>query len=96
MVERYAAPSLLVTPDDRVAHLSEHAGRYLVQPGGEATLNVFKLAREELRMELRAGLYAARQGTGGWRSRPVPARIDREPRAVTIEVLPTRDPEEQG
>jgi two-component system, chemotaxis family, CheB/CheR fusion protein len=72
MVERYAPPSLLVSPDDRVAHLSEHAGRYLVQPGGEATLNVFRLAREELRVELRAALHAARQrgarsAPGRWR-----------------------------
>jgi two-component system, chemotaxis family, CheB/CheR fusion protein len=96
MVERYAPPSLLVTPDDKVAHLSDHAGRYLVQPSGEATLNVFRLAREELRVELRAALYAARQGDEARRSRPVRVLIEGEPRIVAIDALPAREPEEQG
>ncbi|MGB3587599.1 MAG: chemotaxis protein CheB, partial [Tunicatimonas sp.] len=58
MVERYAPPSLLVTPDDKVVHLSENMGRYLIHPGGKITANVFKLVRKELRIELRAALYA--------------------------------------
>jgi len=34
MVERYAPPSVLVDPENKVVHLSEHAGRYLIHPGG--------------------------------------------------------------
>jgi two-component system, chemotaxis family, CheB/CheR fusion protein len=96
MVERYAPPSILVSPDDRVAHVSEHAGRYLVQPGGEATLNVFKLAREELRLELRGGLQSARQRGESRRSPPVTVRIEGEPRIVTLDVMPALEREEQG
>ena len=61
MVEQYAPPSMLVGPEGRVVHLSEHAGRYLVHPGGELTTSAFKLVREELRIELRAALHAARE-----------------------------------
>ena len=38
MVEMYAPPSVLVTPDDKVVHLSAHAGKFLVHPGGEVTV----------------------------------------------------------
>ena len=54
MVERYAPPSILVSQDNELVHLSEHAGRYLVHPGGELTASVFRLVRDELRIELRA------------------------------------------
>ena len=37
LVEQFAPPSMLLSPDDKLVHLSEHAGRYLVHPGGEPT-----------------------------------------------------------
>ena len=43
LLERYAPPSILVGPDDRLVHLSEHAGKYLVHPGGTLTSSVLKL-----------------------------------------------------
>ena len=61
IVERYAPPSLLVGPNHRVVHLSEHVGRYLVHPGGEVTTNVFKLVRPEFHLELRSALHAAQE-----------------------------------
>ena len=61
LVERYAPPSILVSVEDRVVHLSEHAGRYLLHPGGELTASVVKLVREELRLDLRALLQAVRE-----------------------------------
>ncbi|HEX9737366.1 MAG TPA: chemotaxis protein CheB, partial [Thermoanaerobaculia bacterium] len=87
MVERYAPPSLLVGPDDTVIHLSERAGRYLVHPGGEPAVNVFKIVREELRTELRAALRAARQEGGpGVESKPVPMPLDGDTRPVVLHV----------
>jgi two-component system CheB/CheR fusion protein len=65
MVEMYAPPSVLVSPDQKVVHLSEHAARYLTHPGGEPTANVFKIVRQELRTELRACLQTAREKRSG-------------------------------
>jgi two-component system, chemotaxis family, CheB/CheR fusion protein len=96
MVERYAPPSLLVSPNDKVAHLSEHAGRYLVHPGGEVTANVYKLVREELRIELQAALHASREAQGPVTSRPVQVRFDGETRPVLLQVYPSMDPEQEG
>ncbi|MBY5161357.1 chemotaxis protein CheB [Salsipaludibacter albus] len=63
VVERHAPPSLLVAADDRIVHLSERAGRYLLHPGGSPTSNVVNLVRPELRAELRSALHDARRDT---------------------------------
>lgn len=61
LLELYAPPSILVGPDDKVVHLSENAGRYLIPPGGEVTTTAYKLVRDELRLELQTLLQTARQ-----------------------------------
>jgi two-component system, chemotaxis family, CheB/CheR fusion protein len=88
MVEQFAPPSLLVDADHNVLHLSEHVGRFLQVQGGSFTNNVFKLVREELRMELRAALQLARERQATTRSRPVPVRIDGENGRVVLRVSP--------
>lgn len=96
IVERYAPPSLLVGPDDGVVHVSEHAGRYLVHPGGEITSSAFKLVREELRLELRAALHTAREHHEPRRSPPVPVSFDGQFRDVALHVRPSLEPEQEG
>ena len=93
MVERYALPSLLVDQDFRIVHASEHAGRYLQVPGGELSASVFRMAREELRIELRAALHAAVEHGESNRSRPILMELDGKPKQVVIHVRPSKDPE---
>lgn len=76
MVEKYALPSLLINPDYKVVHLSEHAGRYLNAPGGEFTTNILRIIREELRIELRTALFTAKDKKEVVRSKPVPMQIE--------------------
>lgn len=59
LLEQLAPPSLLVSPDDKVVHLSDGVERYLVLPGGEVTMNLYKVVREELRIDLRGALHTA-------------------------------------
>jgi two-component system CheB/CheR fusion protein len=96
MVEMYAPPSVLVSPDQKVVHLSEHAARYLTHPGGEPTANVFKIVRQELRTELRACLQTAREKRSGVDSKPVLMEIDGIPRLVVMHVGPALEPEQDG
>jgi two-component system, chemotaxis family, CheB/CheR fusion protein len=96
MVERYACPSIIVDQDLRIVHASEHAGRYLQVPGGEMSSNVFKLVREELRIELRAALQAVRERGGKTRTTPVPLQLDGVDRYVVMHVRPSRDPKLSG
>jgi two-component system, chemotaxis family, CheB/CheR fusion protein len=91
MVERYGPPSLLVSPDDQVVQLSAPAGRYLAQPGGKPTLNVFKYLREELQFELRAALHIAREKRQATHTKPVPVALGDTPRPVVLHVHPSQE-----
>jgi two-component system CheB/CheR fusion protein len=96
MVERYAPPSILVGPDNRIFHFSEHAGRYLMHPGGEPTASVLKLAREELRIDLQAALQWARDKRTAFDSKPIPVRFNGNARPVVMHVRPSLEPEREG
>lgn len=96
ILELYAPPSILVGPDDKVVHLSEHAGRFLAHPGGEATLNVCKLVREELQLELRTALQAARQNRTATGSQPISVRFNEFARPVVIRVRPYLETDQPG
>jgi two-component system, chemotaxis family, CheB/CheR fusion protein len=96
MVEQYAPPSALVTPDDKVVHLSEHAGRYLLNAGGEPTLNVIKLVRRELQIELRAALHAVRRQNAPVSTNPVQVRFNGESGSVVMHVRASLEPHQAG
>ncbi|TDX32796.1 two-component system CheB/CheR fusion protein [Modicisalibacter xianhensis] len=96
MVERYAPPSILINPEHKIVHFSEHAGRYLVHPGGEPTSHVFKLVREELRLELRAAIVAADRDSLPVRSKPIPLMLEGAWRYVVMHVRPAERQEDQG
>jgi two-component system, chemotaxis family, CheB/CheR fusion protein len=96
MVERFALPSIMIGPDHRVVHISEHAGRFLLLPGGEPTTVVLNLVREELRMELRSALHAVQQTGASARSRSVPVTLDGAERSVVIHARAATTPELEG
>ncbi len=96
MVERYAPPSLLVSLDHKVVHLSEHVGRYLVYPGGEPTTNVFKLVREEFRIELQAALHTAKEKLAPVHSKSITVQQEGAPLRVSISVYPGKEPQQEG
>jgi len=61
LLERYAPPSVVVNDQYDIVHLSDTAGRFLQFSPGEPSLNLVKVVRPELRLELRAGLFQASQ-----------------------------------
>jgi len=93
LVEQYAPPSMLLAPDGRVMHLSRNAGRFLVHPEGEPTANAFKLVRDELRIELRATLHAARERHAPVRSGVIPVQVNGHVLHVVLDVRVSQDPQ---
>lgn len=96
MVEQYAPPSVLLSPDNHVVHFSAHAGRYFAHPGGSPTTNVFRLVRQELSVELKTAVSAARAQRKPVRVAPVEVRFNGEKCPVGIDVRPSLDPERDG
>ncbi|MFP4507193.1 MAG: chemotaxis protein CheB, partial [Cyclobacteriaceae bacterium] len=84
MLERYAPPSILLSPDFQIMHVSEQAGRYLAIGGGELSSDIFKLIRPELSMELRSLIYADRENKKLMRSKPIDIRLDGEQKQVIL------------
>ncbi|HYP28317.1 MAG TPA: chemotaxis protein CheB, partial [Blastocatellia bacterium] len=90
-VEKYAPPSVLISGDYDIVHLSANAGRFLRFTGGEPSRNLIKLVHPELGLDLRAILLAAAQTEQPRETRQLPVTIDGEPRAVKISARPTAD-----
>ena len=93
VVERYAPPSILVSSDYQVLHVSRDAGRYLTITGGELSKDLFRLIRPELQVELRAAIYISRETKDTARSKPVKITIDGQKRVVFIPVRFIEDEE---
>ena len=61
LLESYAAPSILITEEHHVLHVSESAARFLEVSPGEPSRDVIKLAIPELRIDLRTALHGPRR-----------------------------------
>lgn len=93
LVEQYAPPSVLVSRDSEIVHLSDRAGRFLQYSGGEPSHNIVAVVRPELRVELRTAIYQALHTNRSVEARRV--RIEREGRSyfVNMTARPVHDPE---
>jgi PAS domain S-box-containing protein len=96
LLERYAPPSILVGPDNKLKHLSENAGRYLIHPGGEVTSSVLRLVRDELRIELQSLLQHVREKKELIDSKPISVRFNGHAAPVVMHVRPAQDSEQDG
>jgi two-component system CheB/CheR fusion protein len=88
LVERLAAPSLIVDADYEIVHLSEHAGEFLKLGGGEPSANLMRLIQPALRAELRSALFRAVETKAPAECFDVPAQLDGQPMGVNIRVAP--------
>ncbi|MCG5072707.1 CheR family methyltransferase [Paraburkholderia tagetis] len=93
LVEQHAPPSVLVSRDSEIVHLSDRAGRFLQYSGGEPSHNIVAVVRPELRVELRTAIYQALHTNRSVEARRV--RIERDGRSyiVNMTARPVHDPE---
>jgi two-component system CheB/CheR fusion protein len=59
LLERYAPACVVITRKGEILHFSGPTNRYLAQPSGPPTQDLFALAREGLATKLRAAVYRA-------------------------------------
>jgi two-component system CheB/CheR fusion protein len=97
--ERYAPPSVLVGPDNRVVYYSWQAARHVSIPGGELTHDILDLVREPLRSRLAAGLEEVRKHGVPWQSETLRLPLDEEVVRLILHVEPValpKSPEAEG
>jgi two-component system CheB/CheR fusion protein len=88
LLEEYAPPSLVVNEEYDIVHLSGNAGKYLQIAGGEISLNLLKLIKEELRLELRSALYQAVHKQVVMEAKGLKVKIEDHVETVNIVVRP--------
>jgi len=91
LVEQLAPPSLVVSRDHDIVHLSKSAGRYLRISGGEPTMNILRVINVQLRAELRAALFRAGKSEELVEIRNIPLELEGAQRVVDIKVMGTGD-----
>jgi two-component system CheB/CheR fusion protein len=89
-VEEYGPPSLVVNAAEEVVHLSERAGRFLKQRGGEPTHKLLDMAQGELRLELRRLLRTALRTGRPAEALGVAIELDGETRRIDVSARPLR------
>jgi two-component system, chemotaxis family, CheB/CheR fusion protein len=87
-LEIQGPPSVLINANHMILHVSETAGRYLLQPKGAITGDIFRLVRPELQMELRTSILMAFDKDRAIVSRPVFVQFNGHPHRVIIAVRP--------
>lgn len=87
-LESYGPPSIVVNQRYSIIHVSETAGRYLLQPKGPITGDLLKLVRPELQLELRTALFHAFEKDRATLSRPISVQFNGHARRVVINIRP--------
>jgi two-component system, chemotaxis family, CheB/CheR fusion protein len=90
-LESHGPPSIIINENHVVLHVSETAGRYLLQPKGALTGDVLKLVRPELQLELRTAIFHAFEKDLSIVSQPVFVQFNGHPHRVVLAVLPLID-----
>ena len=93
VIERFGPPGVLVNEALDVLQFRGRTGPYLEPQPGTATLNLLRLARPELNVELRTAIHRALAENVPTSARHVGLRVGEESRTLTIEVHPLRDSE---
>jgi len=89
-IERFAPPGVLLNEQLEVVQFRGQTGPFLAPMPGVATLNVFKLARHELLVELRATIEKVISERTPQISAEIPA-WDHDHGPITIDVMPVHD-----
>jgi two-component system, chemotaxis family, CheB/CheR fusion protein len=92
ILSRYAPPGVFVNDNLEILHFRGQTGPYLAPAPGEASLNVLKMAREGLLLDLRNALSDCRQKNEEVRREKVRVRSEGQVHEITLRVMPVRLP----
>ena len=88
LLDAFAPPGVVVTNDFAIVQFRGHTGPFLEHAPGTASLDLFRTAREELRLPLRRAIDQARSTQGPARETGLTLAVGSMRRAITLEVFP--------
>jgi two-component system CheB/CheR fusion protein len=96
ILNRYGPPGVIIDHHLNIQHFRGQTGPYIEPSPGTATLNLIKMARQDLTVELRTLVHKAIKEGASARKEGVRMRTDGEPRTVDIQVIPLQGPAAAG
>ena len=93
VLERYAPAGILINEDLDVIQFRGRTGALLEPAPGLATLNLIKMAREDLRLVLQGALYEARKRNSVVRKEGLELKHDGRTRKFNLEIIPIKIPD---
>jgi two-component system CheB/CheR fusion protein len=93
ILSAYGPPGVIVNQDMQILQFRGQTGPYIEPSPGSASLNLLKMARQDLVMDLRAVLHQAIKEHNKVRKEDVRIRVDGGYRTVNLQVLPLPDSE---
>ena len=96
LLMKYAPPGVLVNSEFEILHFRGNTGPYLAPAPGRASLNVVKMLREGLAVEVRAALHQARKEEISVRKEGLRVKSNGGYRDVNVEVAVVKAPPQEG
>lgn len=92
LLAKYAPAGVVIDNDHQILHFRGHTGPYLEPAPGEASLDLMKMAREGLMLELRTLIHEVRKTKVPARKPGVSLRYNGRELQINVEVLPLKLP----
>ena len=90
VLERYSPVGVVIDRDLEILHFRGQTSSYLEPASGRASLNLLKMAKEGLKLELRTAIHQAKQHNATVRKEGLLIREREQVRQVNLEVIPLK------
>ena len=90
VMSRYAPAMILVNKDLDILIFQGYMAPYILPQSGEASLNVNKMLRDELRLEIQTAIYRAKKENKHVTLEGVVFKANGDTKALNIEIMPVR------
>lgn len=88
VLSRYAPAGVIINDNMEILHFRGRTGSYLEPAAGEASLNILRMAREGLLLDLRAAIHNVRKKGAPVRKEGVKIRYNGKGLEINLEVIP--------
>ena len=92
LMNRYAPPGVVVNGDMDIIIFQGNTAPFISPSSGEASLNLLKMVREELKLELQTAIYLAKKQKIPVRREGILLRYNGGTKEVNIELIPMQTP----
>lgn len=93
LLERFAPASVIITASGEILYFHGRTGKYLEPASGQASFNIFDMAREGLRHDLRLAVHDAQSRKRAVSYRSVNVKSRKTARQISINVTPIVEPD---